>query len=91
MRGGAGEGAGGVGGGGGQRSAGTVKATSATGLTLTTAAGQDVAVTVPDAAKVLVVAPGSKDLKAATPGSLSDVAVGDKVMVVGDRRRMAAG
>jgi len=68
----------------GQRSAGTVKSTSATGLTLTTTAGQDVVVTIPDAAKVLVVAPGSKDLKSATPGSLSDVAVGDKVLVVGD-------
>jgi ribosomal protein S17 len=68
----------------GQRAAGTVKSTSATGLTLTTTAGQDVAVTIPDAAKVLVVAPGSKDLKSATPGTLSDVAVGDKVLVMGD-------
>lgn len=68
----------------GQRQAGTVKSTNATGLTLTTTAGQEVAVTIPDAAKVLVVAPGSKDLKSATPGSLSDVAVGDKVLVVGD-------
>jgi hypothetical protein len=68
----------------GQRQAGTVKSTNATGLTLTTTAGQDVAVTIPDAAKVLVVAPGSKDLKSATPGTLSDVAVGDKVLVMGD-------
>ena len=68
----------------GQRQVGTVKSTSATGLTLTTAAGQDVVVTIPDAAKVLMVAPGSKDLKSATPGALSDVAVGDKVLVVGD-------
>jgi hypothetical protein len=68
----------------GQRAAGTVKSTSATGLTLTTTAGQDVSVMIPDAAKVLVVAPGSKDLKSATPGTLSDVAVGDKVLVMGD-------
>ena len=68
----------------GQRAAGTVKSTSATGLTLTTTAGQDVVVTIPEAVKVLVVAPGSKDLKSATPGTLSDVAVGDKVLVVGD-------
>jgi ribosomal protein S17 len=61
-----------------------VKSTSATGLTLTTAAGQDVVVTIPDAVKVLEVAPGSKDLKSATPGTLSDVSVGDKVLVVGD-------
>ena len=68
----------------GQRVSGAVKSTSATGLTVTTAAGQDVVVTISDAAKVLVVAPGSKDLKSATPGTLSDVAVGDKVLVVGD-------
>jgi hypothetical protein len=68
----------------GQRSAGTVKATSATGLTLTTAAGQDVVVTIPDAVKVMVVAPGAKDLKSATTGTLGDVSVGDKVLVVGD-------
>ena len=75
----------------GQRSAGTVKSTSATGLTLTTAAGQDVVVTIPDAVKVLVVAPGSKDLKSATPGTLSDVAAGDKVLVVGDPSTDGAG
>ena len=64
-----------------QRQAGTVKSTSATGLTLTTAAGQDVTVTVPESVKVLVVAPGSKDLKSATDGTLSDVVPGDKVLV----------
>ena len=68
----------------GTRAAGTVKSVSGTGLTLTTTAGQDVVVTVPDAVKVLMVAPGSKDLKSATPGTLGDVAVGDKVLVVGD-------
>jgi hypothetical protein len=68
----------------GQRSAGTVKSTSATGLTLTTASGQDVVVTIPEAVKVLVVAPGSKDLKSAKPGTVSDMTVGDKVLVVGD-------
>ena len=61
---------------------GTVKATNATTLTLTSATG-DVTVTVPDGAKVLVVAPGSKDLKSATAGALSDVSVGDKVLVTG--------
>ncbi len=62
---------------------GTVKATNATSLTLTTTALQDVTVTVPDAAKVLVVAPGSKDLKSATAGTLSDVTPGDRVIVTG--------
>jgi co-chaperonin GroES (HSP10) len=63
--------------------AGTVKATSNSGLTLTTQAGQDYTVNVPDGAKILVVPPGSKDLKSATAGTLSDVAEGDKVIVNG--------
>jgi co-chaperonin GroES (HSP10) len=62
---------------------GTVKSTSTSSLTLTTAAGQDVAVSVPDAAKILVVPPGSKDLKSATAGTAADIAVGDKVIVTG--------
>jgi hypothetical protein len=60
-----------------------VKSTSSTGLTLTTAAGQDVTVAVPDTAKILVVPPGSKDLKSATPGALSDIAPGDRALVTG--------
>jgi hypothetical protein len=71
--------------------AGTVKTTNATSLTLVTTTGQEVTVTVPDAAKVLVVAPGSKDLKSATAGALSDVAVGDKVLVTGSAGDSAAG
>jgi len=62
---------------------GTVKSASANSLTLTTAAGQDVAVSVPDAAKILVVPPGSKDLKSATAGTAADIAAGDKVIVTG--------
>jgi hypothetical protein len=62
---------------------GTVKATSADGLTLTNAAGQEYTISVPDAAKILVVPPGSKDLKSATAGTLGDVVPGDKVIVNG--------
>jgi Cu/Ag efflux protein CusF len=65
------------------RQSGTVKATAAGGLTLTTAAGQDVSVSVPDGAKILVVAPGSKDLKSATEGAVGDIAVGDRLIVTG--------
>jgi len=61
---------------------GTVKAVTATDLTVTTAAG-DYTVTVPATAKILDVAPGSKDLKSATPGAMGDIAVGDKVIVTG--------
>ena len=62
---------------------GTVKATTDTGITVTTTAGQDYMVTVPAAASVLEVAPGSHDLKSATPAHLGDIAVGDKVLVTG--------
>jgi hypothetical protein len=61
---------------------GTVKAATADSLTLTNAAGQDYAVSLPAAAKVLVVAPGAS-AKDATPGSPADVAVGDKAIVIG--------
>lgn len=66
-----------------QHAVGTVKSASATGLTLTTTTGQDVTVTVPATVKVLVVPPGSKDLKSATEGTLSDVTPGDRALVTG--------
>jgi hypothetical protein len=62
---------------------GTVKSATANSMTLTTAAGQDYTVSLPDAAKILVVAPGSKDLKSATAGTPTDIAVGDKAIVTG--------
>lgn len=65
------------------RQSGTVKSISAEGLTLTNQAGQDYSVAVPDGAKILVVPPGSKDLKSATPGTLGDVTPGDRVLVTG--------
>lgn len=69
---------------------GTVKSTTGASFVLTTAAGQDVTVTVPEAAKVLVVAPGARDLKSATPGTAADVAAGDKVIVSGSAGDSAA-
>lgn len=63
--------------------AGTVKSTSSDGFVLTTTAGQDVTVNVPAAAKVLIVPPGSKDLTAATAGSVADVQAGDRALVTG--------
>ena len=64
------------------RQTGTVKALGTGEMTVTTAAG-DVTIKVPDGATVLVVAPGAKDLKSATPGSFADVTVGDRVIVSG--------
>ena len=68
---------------GAPHASGTVKATTDTAITVTTTAGQDYTVTVPAAATVLEVAPGSHDLKSATPAHLGDIAVGDKVLVTG--------
>jgi len=61
---------------------GTVKAIADGSVTVTTATG-DYTVTVPATAKILDVPPGAKDLKSATPGQVSDIAVGDKVIVNG--------
>lgn len=62
---------------------GTVKSTASDGFVLTTAAGQDVTVNVPAAAKVLIVPPGAKDLSAASAGSVNDVQPGDRALVTG--------
>lgn len=61
---------------------GTVKAATGSGLTLTTAAGQDYTVAISGDTKVLVVAPGAAP-KDATPGTAADVATGDKAIVIG--------
>jgi co-chaperonin GroES (HSP10) len=65
------------------RQIGTVKAISGTSMTLATDAGQPVMVTLSDAVRVVQLAPGSTDLKAATPITLTDIAVGDRVLVTG--------
>ncbi|MFC6645172.1 hypothetical protein ACFQBQ_06135 [Granulicella cerasi] len=59
---------------------GTVKSVGAGSLVITSANG-DVALTLPDAAKILLVAPGSKDLKSAIPGAATDISVGDRALV----------
>lgn len=65
------------------RQRGTVKAISASILTLTTDDGHEIAVTVAPNAKIMQLAPGSTDLKAAQPITLGDVTVADRVLVVG--------
>ncbi|GAC1416878.1 MAG: hypothetical protein NVSMB62_06960 [Acidobacteriaceae bacterium] len=59
---------------------GTVKALSGNTLTIATDAGPTVTITIPDGAKVQKLAPGSTDLKTATPSQISDIAVGDRVL-----------
>jgi co-chaperonin GroES (HSP10) len=62
---------------------GTVKTISGSSITLTTDAGQQVSVTVADGARILQLAPGSKDLKSAQTITLGDIAVGDRILVAG--------
>lgn len=66
---------------------GTVKAITGNTLTIATDAGPTVTITIPEGAKVQKLAPGSTDLKTATPSQTSDIAVGDRVLAsvrVGD-------
>jgi co-chaperonin GroES (HSP10) len=65
------------------RQIGTVKAVSGSSLTLATDGGSQVSVSVADGARILQLAPGSTDLKSAQQISLSDIAVGDRVLVTG--------
>ena len=60
---------------------GTVKAISGKVITLTLDAGNDVTVNVQDTTKIVQVAPGQKDLKTATPIQVTDLQVGDRILV----------
>lgn len=62
---------------------GTVKSIEGSTLTLLTDAGQQMAVTVATGARIQRLAAGSTDLKTAVAAQLSDVAVGDRVLVAG--------
>jgi hypothetical protein len=62
---------------------GTVKSVSGSNLTVATDSGAQLNVTVADGARVQLLPPGSTDLKAAQPSTLGDIAVGDRVLVVG--------
>ncbi len=65
------------------RQSGTVKAVTPHDFVLTTAGGQDFAVTVPTNARIIVVPPGSTNLSAGQPGTMSDIAAGDRTIVNG--------
>jgi len=65
------------------RPVGTIKSISENTIILTTDAGGDVTVQVQDAAKLVRIAPGQKDLKDAAPIQLADVQPGDRVLVRG--------
>ena len=62
---------------------GTIKSISGNSLVLTSDAGVDVSVAVQDSTKVVRIAPGQKDLKDAQPIALTDLQVGDRILVRG--------
>jgi len=65
------------------RQIGTIKEISGSYIQLTTDAGQQIAVTVAIDARILQLTPGSTDLKTAQNISLTDIALGDRVLVTG--------
>src|SRR5277367_2549593 len=65
------------------RQLGTVTAVAGNSLTLKTDAGQVVTVSVGDGARILQLAPGSTDLKTAQTIALTNIAVGDRVLLTG--------
>jgi len=65
------------------RKLGTVKSISGTTITLKVDASPDVTVTVQDGARIVRLAPGQTDLKTATPMTLPEVQVGDRMLVRG--------
>jgi hypothetical protein len=62
---------------------GAVKSINGNALVLTVDGGAEVSVTVVSNAKIVQVAPGEKDLKSATPIALTDLQVGDRILVRG--------
>jgi hypothetical protein len=65
------------------RQLGTIKGIKGSTITLTTDAGKDIDVVVADAARIVSVEPGQKDLKGAIPLQLKDLQVGDRILVRG--------
>jgi hypothetical protein len=63
------------------QSLGTIKSIDGNVITLTLDAGNDVTVSVQDTTKIVQVAPGQKDLKTATAIRITDLQVGDRILV----------
>jgi hypothetical protein len=63
------------------QSLGTVKAINGNAITLTLDAGTEITVNATDTTKIVQVAPGQKDLKTATAIQISDLQVGDRILV----------
>ena len=67
----------------GARPVGTIKSISGNNIILTTDSSGDVNVVVQDAARLVRVEPGQKDLKEAVPIALKDLLPGDRILVRG--------
>jgi len=65
------------------RPVGTIKSISGNNIVLTTDSSGDVSVVVQDAAKLVRVEPGQKDLKEAVPIALKELLPGDRILVRG--------
>ena len=65
------------------RAVGTIKTISGNAIVLTTDAGTETAILVPDNAKLVRIEPGAKDLKSAVPLQLSELQPGDRILVRG--------
>lgn len=65
------------------RPIGTIKAISGNSITLVTDSGSTVSITVQDSARMVRTAPGQKDLQGATPVTLNDLKVGDRMVARG--------
>ena len=65
------------------RQIGTVTAISGNSITLAADGGAQVTVSVSDGARILQLAPGSTDLKAAQQIAIGDISVGDRILVTG--------
>src|SRR5579862_8937686 len=65
------------------RNLGVVKSIDGKNLVLKTDAGAEVTITVGDSTRILRLAPGQTDLKQATPLTLPDLQVGDRMLVSG--------
>lgn len=66
------------------RTLGTIQSISGKNIVLIAQAGASVSVTVEDDARILRIEPGEKDLKNASPISLQDLQVGDRILVFGN-------
>jgi hypothetical protein len=62
---------------------GTIKSISGNTLVLTSDAGVEMTVDVRDSTKIVRIAPGQKDLKDAQPIALTDLQIGDRILVRG--------